>query len=218
MHRDNDSMEGLLDDEKGLLSREAAPRPWINFQNVILSITCLCAMTTLGILVLRQPTPDHRVVSTNKVQAGSRVATCGSSIAEATAKGCVWDLMNYAYVPTACYDKEESSRWIEKYGPWKWHRDANGAEPVQQVDLSKTETVYAEQSWHVEHCLYTIRSTHVAGVKNGYVTDQAVQVNHTNHCIDFITRHVSGGGQASTKAELQFMSCVTLDYVSDIQL
>ncbi|KAH7336730.1 hypothetical protein BKA65DRAFT_359626, partial [Rhexocercosporidium sp. MPI-PUGE-AT-0058] len=141
------------------------------------------------------------------------VGTCGLSIEEANAHGCVWDLMNYAYVPSSCYDYEESSRWTETYGPWNWYKDKEGTATVPQENLSSTHVIYADRDWHIAHCLYAVRSTHAASAKGAFVTTQAIQLNHTDHCFHMLMGLAKNppGGMARTKAELQFMSCATLD-------
>lgn len=176
-----------------------------------------CAAASLVILLVLQVNSTHNNSPLDPFRGDRVVGTCGFSVKEAHEHGCVWDLMNYAYVPPSCYDDEESSRWIQTYGPWNWYRDREGTATVPQENLSFTNVIYADRGWHIAHCLYGIRSTHVAGAKGGFVTTQAIQLNHTDHCIHILMNLAShpSGGITRTKAELQFMSCATLDYISN---
>ncbi len=140
------------------------------------------------------------------------VADCGDSPEEAKAKGCVWDLMSFGWTHPACYNKAESEKWLNEYGPWKWYKDLNATEPVADEDLPYTWLVYAEQGYHVQHCMYILKLLHLAAMSGHYVTDEAIPLAHTGHCTKMMSspayldfKHIN------TKVDLLFARCVTLD-------
>ncbi|KAG4433711.1 hypothetical protein IFR05_010792 [Cadophora sp. M221] len=147
-------------------------------------VACYVGVCLLIYLIISQ----NETISTDidvwpEVQGGSRViAGCGMSPEEAKEKGCVWDLMSYGWTHPACYNKAESEKWLAEYGPWKWYNDLNATEPIADEDLPNSWLVYAEQGYHVQHCLYILKLIHLAAMSGHLVTDEAIPLAHTGHC------------------------------------
>jgi hypothetical protein len=90
---------------------------------------------------------------------------CGTSNAEAKARGCIFDVMIYCWIPPACYESDlaadvqsESSRFAPFHmaGVFNWYADAEGQKAVSQDadTLSEMPEIWATHDWHQAHCLY----------------------------------------------------------------
>ncbi|KAH9206584.1 hypothetical protein DL95DRAFT_278144, partial [Leptodontidium sp. 2 PMI_412] len=113
-------------------------------------------------------------------QGGSVVVEhCGLSAQEAIDRGCLWDIMSFGWIHPSCYDKEESDRWAEKYGPFEWYVDdgqpvdekeqpLNGTltQPLSLDEIPFTQAVWTTQGYHIMHCLYLLKMVHVAALHN----------------------------------------------------
>jgi hypothetical protein len=176
--------------------------------------TC-CSISALLLLLIfaQRDNVSKDVTIWPEVQGGSHVvASCGDSPEEAKANGCVWDLMSFGWTHPACYNKAESEKWLAEYGPWKWYKDLNATQPVPDEELPYTWLVYAEQGYHVQHCLYILKLLHLAAMSGHLVTDEAIPLAHTGHCTKMMSspkyldfRHIN------TKVDLLFARCVTLN-------
>lgn len=151
-----------------------------------------------------------------QVQGGNVVVShCGTTPEEAQERGCFWDIMSFGWVHPDCYDKTESDKWIAQYGPWEWHMGTEGTSevgrPLSEEELPYTPVVMTTQGYHIQHCLYVLKMIHVAGMKNGTVTNEGIALSHTDHCIRLMadpafTEHT----EVNTRVHLLFVQCVSL--------
>lgn len=173
---------------------------------------CLTFASILVFLIISQrKTLSTEVAIWDEFQGGSHViADCGTTVEEAKAKGCVWDLMSFGWTHPLCYNKAESERWLAEFGPWKWYHDFNATQPVADEDLPYTQLVYAEQGYHIQHCLYVFKLLHLAGMGGHLVTDEAIPLAHTGHCTKLMSDPPTDFKHINTKVDLLFARCVTL--------
>jgi hypothetical protein len=158
-------------------------------------------------------------------QGGSVVIEhCGLSSQEAIDRGCIWDIMSYGWIHPSCYDKKESDRWLAKYGPFKWYIDDGQqqdekSQPLngtltQQLSLDEipyTQAVWTTQGYHVMHCLYLLKMVHVAALHSAPVSNEAVNLGHTDHCVGLIGKtDLIEYDAVTTQVRLLFVQCVTL--------
>ncbi|KAH7418523.1 hypothetical protein BKA64DRAFT_613703 [Cadophora sp. MPI-SDFR-AT-0126] len=209
--------DGLSDLEKRPFVEEPHPT------RLLTGFTCGCYSLLLfyivgTILIIASILTQHINLSKSEVQdwpevqGGSQmIVDCGSNPDEAKSKGCVWDLMNFAWTHPLCYNRAESEDWIETYGPWKWYLDSNATQPVADEDLPYTDAVYTEYGYHVEHCLYSLNLLILAATSGHLIADETSPLAHTHHCSrslvhpDYVPYE-----QISTKIYLLYMRCMTL--------
>ncbi|KAF2008380.1 hypothetical protein BU24DRAFT_415924 [Aaosphaeria arxii CBS 175.79] len=121
-------------------------------------------------------------------------ATCGSTPEEALEKGCVFDLMNYAWTPPECYSAQLLDDSLALYSkPWRWYssqsRTPDTEVPQDPHILSKMDTVFGEHAYHVAHCLYMWRTLqwtlfgNLTQLQHHYATFE-----HQGHCIELLSR------------------------------
>ncbi|EME42003.1 hypothetical protein DOTSEDRAFT_54484 [Dothistroma septosporum NZE10] len=185
---------------------------WFSFFLII------CSAITLGLLGLiltlaQYRRPTDLASKSHEYQGGSKVVIhCGDTVEEAHERGCVWDLMAFSYTHPSCLYPSESAMFIEKYGPWDWYYDQNGTQPVPAEVLTTTPHLYTTHGWHVVHCLYILKLLHLASMSGALVTDEAIALHHTQHCVDMISQpKYPDYAHIGTTVQLAFSRCVTLD-------
>lgn len=149
---------------------------------------------------------------------------CGISAQEAIDRGCLWDIMSFGWIHPSCYDKEESDRWAAKYGPFEWYVDdgqpvdekeqpLNGTltQPLSLDEIPFSQAVWTTQGYHVMHCLYLLKMVHVAALHDAPVSNEAVNLGHTDHCVGLIGNvDLIEYDVITTPVRLLFVQCVTL--------
>ncbi|TGO34137.1 hypothetical protein BHYA_0211g00220 [Botrytis hyacinthi] len=196
----------------------------IFFISSILAIVVLGAVTLTTLLV-----DSHSGVVPNTPpppsQGGSQVvAHCGISAQEAMERGCLWDIMSFGWIHPLCFDKEESDRWAAKYGPFDWYVDdgqavdekeqpVNGTltQPLSLDEIPFAQSVWTTQGYHIMHCLYLLKMVHVAALNSDPVSNEAVNLGHTDHCVGLIgNTDLIEYDTITTPVRLLFVQCVTL--------
>ncbi|TGO09336.1 hypothetical protein BTUL_0170g00280 [Botrytis tulipae] len=196
----------------------------IFFISSILAIVVLGAVTLTTLLV-----DSHSGVVPNTPpppsQGGSQVvAHCGISAQEAMERGCLWDIMSFGWIHPLCFDKEESDRWAAKYGPFDWYVDdgqavdekeqpVNGTltQPLSLDEIPFAQSVWTTQGYHIMHCLYLLKMVHVAALNSDPVSNEAVNLGHTDHCVGLIgNTDLIEYDAITTPVRLLFVQCVTL--------
>lgn len=142
----------------------------------------------------------HTSTNSNRVSLDGLSLDCGSSDAEAKANGCVFDVMIYAWVPPACYERDlaeeviDPSSHLAQYraaGIFEWHAGPNFTQPLPQDAevLQEYDVVWATMKWHQAHCLYFWRLLTRAVLRSGkdgwayaYVLSLGTDWPHTLHC------------------------------------
>lgn len=121
--------------------------------------------------------------------------------------------MSFSWTHPACYNKNESDAWIEKYGPWKWYLNKDDTEDNALADevLPYQKRVWTEQGYHVTHCLYIFKLLHLAGMSGHLVTDEGIGMAHTDHCVKMIADPVWTPFETiNTRVDLLYGRCVTI--------
>lgn len=135
---------------------------------------------------------------------------CGNNPSEAKANGCIFDVMNYAWTRPECYDEGASKEALSR-GPWKWYLDANATQPLEGQDLERLafETeVWTEHSYHVAHCLYSLKLVHRAGMSGQWMLKEVGSWNHTLHCDDLLMKTGTEGALVNTWVRTLYQPCV----------
>ena len=149
----------------------------------------------------------------SKMQSYSLALTdCGSTPSEAKSKGCVFDLMNYAWTPKDCYDGELSQESLRS-GPWNFYLDEAATTPVpggQDLNvLGGLSTVWNGLDFHVAHCVYTWKLLHKSAINGQPLLDALISFNHTVHCSDLIQSYADRR-EVVSRTDLKFRPCVLL--------
>ena len=132
---------------------------------------------------------------------------CGSSVAEAKARGCHFDMMSWLWVPAECFDAELVEEFIA-LRDWDWYTDHTGKERVP-LDIVKTgayDRLWAPQEYHMWHCTYMWKKMHRAILRGRPMDSDIANYNHTVHC----EKMLLDAGEltdVNTRVDAEFVSC-----------
>lgn len=181
-------------------------RRWHSLPLYLLCVALGIFLGTAFTVVLRAPHHDHHpnLIPPSRISSrltlGGLHLDCGSSDNEAKANGCIFDVMVYAWIPPACYERDLAEEVIDptshlaEYraaGVFEWHAGPNFTQPLPQDAnvLQEYDTVWATMKWHQAHCLYfwrlltraVLRSSQ-DGWEYAYVLSLGTDWPHTLHC------------------------------------
>lgn len=137
------------------------------------------------------------------------VATCGSSVEEAQALNCTWDLLASSWLPPACIDQELTDEFREQ-GPWRFfeHKNRTGElfEPELPYRVGPGMEYYSTLRWHKVHCGYQWRKMHRAMMKGMKIEGHLNSYAHTEHC-GVVALQQGEMEDLVTLATVEFMTC-----------
>jgi hypothetical protein len=134
---------------------------------------------------------------------------CGSSVEEARARNCIFDVMANGWTPPECY----SARLTEEFlslpdSRWYYDQDHTQEIPIDVLRLGNITAVFPAETHHDRHCLYTWRKLSEAAHSHGFVDYQSGTDTHTMHCTDYML------GKIHVKpivSNMKFVSCIHLN-------
>ncbi len=179
---------------------------------VLLSLTC----TGLFIALFNQP--PYRSWASDNSEVHVRRRPCGTTPAEARARGCHFDVMSFSWLPDACWDAALSAEFDDEK-PWKWWRyDEHGTlETISHefVMTGEFTDVYVDQEYHVHHCIAMWKKLHRALLRGGQgaIDEYIGSYNHTLHCEEMLLEGEEPGMSLSvvnSVIRLKFPDCGVL--------
>jgi hypothetical protein len=128
------------------------------------------------------------VPSTNTTQSSptdglDQIQHCGSNWEEATALGCVYDVMMQLWMPPACYDTVLTERFL-KEGNWTWWADPEASRIMSDEEMreGKHTVAFMLQSYHKHHCVFAMEKL-VRALRNDWpLIPELVSYDHIVHC------------------------------------
>ncbi|KAI1251379.1 hypothetical protein MGN70_005947 [Eutypa lata] len=175
---------------------------------IILSI--LLGAATVGIAGLHRDksAADHEHTTVGSVM----VQPCGSTPAEARARGCHFDVISFCWLPDACYDAELSSGFLHEH-KLEWFEDPAKEQPLSYEEIMTGEHtgLYVNWEYHVAHCTAMWRKMHraILGDLGKAAIDEYIGVYaHTAHCEEML---LGGRGVAfetiNTRIAVKYPNC-----------
>lgn len=192
--------ESLEEGNEKTVSALAKGRQW-NYYTLLLLHISTAAILLIGIRALclseknlRTSTycgVDHLEISSPYTKLAYEISKdkpvsfrdCGGSPDKARARGCRFELHNFAWVPPECYDEELSKEWYNKYD-WLMTYDQDGKQVISKEDAQKGDVAAAWVTWaqHVTHCGIVWRKYHRSIMFNRPMDNWTNSYFHTNHC------------------------------------
>lgn len=122
---------------------------------------------------------------------------CGENLAEAKARGCVFELMTISWVPPACHDPELDGEF-RSLG-LQYFRDRSLTQEISYEELSERTEGYSWSTnrYHLTHCSFMWRKMHRALNAGWRQTNHALDYEHTTHC-SMLTYNASLRGELDT--------------------
>lgn len=115
--------------------------------------------------------------------------TCGTTPAEARARGCRFELHNFAWVPPECYDDQLGDEWDAQ--PWQFAK-SNVTPPVEDM-IPQEVALQGELSdawvpWyqHMTHCALIWKKYHRAVALGRPMDSWTHSYAHSSHCADML--------------------------------
>ncbi|OIW34363.1 hypothetical protein CONLIGDRAFT_665132 [Coniochaeta ligniaria NRRL 30616] len=196
------------------------------FTTALLAVALILLSTFHVLLLLNQPhAHDPFLPSTVTEQ---ETTDCGTSVAEAKAKGCWWDELTKAWLPAECpeYGLPEYKMQGMMHNPhdnatsWPYYADQAGLSQVNFKVLAADEhrdpraTLWTTKRQHLNHCAWALKRV-IWSYQNGQGQYPMIsRMYHVNHCIDTLyrraTRGDGGGGDVdglTTTARVHFGNC-----------
>jgi hypothetical protein len=208
-------MDDKTDETVGFDTRTPAEQP---SRLLILSLPLLVALTLLSLLLGALATVGiaqlHYPAAAKRVQSGSeiKVKPCGSSAAEARARGCHFDIISFSWLPNECYDAE-LSRSFDDESELEWFLYANRTQPLTHEEIMTGEYtgLYVNWEYHLRHCMAMWKKLHRAvlgDLGNRAIDSYIGSYEHTKHC-----EHMLLGAQGiafdaiNTRIDVKFPDC-----------
>lgn len=119
---------------------------------------------------------------------------CGSSIAEAKSRGCIYDALASAWLPEYCRDDELTAEFNRsgplEGGKWPYWADKKGQIPITTDDIAMmAETMdhwYSIKEWHVVHCNFYWRKRFRMKETGKLMERRNDNIKHIRHCGDVV--------------------------------
>ncbi|KAF6806296.1 hypothetical protein CMUS01_14403 [Colletotrichum musicola] len=137
-----------------------------------------------------------------------RTGQCGTTPAEARARGCRFELHNFAWIPAACYDDELADE-RDAQGGWLFSTDENGTKLIPKEVAFRGELSAAWVPWsqHLAHCALIWRKFHRAVAFGRPMDSWTSSYSHTNHCAWNLVRKDLDGSAFNSLLHLKFPDC-----------
>lgn len=152
---------------------------------------------------------EHLGPAVSSVEDKTAVATCGSTIEEAMALNCTWDLLAAAWLPPACIDQELTEDFRSQ-GPWRYFADREGKEELTEEDLQwrvgEGNEYYTSLRYHKTHCSYQWRKMHRAMERGSKIENKLADYHHTMHC-GYVQMQQGDMEDLLTKITVELMTC-----------
>lgn len=187
-------------------SKTLFPRTGLNIASALVALTLISLSISQLYLLLRNSPPTRRHRSGESAASRQptkvRVLECGTTVAEAKAKGCTWDELSKAWLPRECprygldayktqgmlaNPHQNATSW-----PYYWDRHGKSALNLDHVAADEqrdmTERVWTTSRQHLTHCAATLKRT-IWSYENGHGHYDAIsQLSHAHHCLDTLLR------------------------------
>ncbi|KXH44071.1 hypothetical protein CSIM01_04375 [Colletotrichum simmondsii] len=142
------------------------------------------ALITLLLFALGAFSHEYSLLSIEPSPHAVPLYTYGSTVPEAKAKGCVFDVMAYGWVPSQCYNGDLVSTY-NAYNMSPWAFDKNLTKPASEQVLMAGERriLYTDLRFHQEHCFYTWHNLlHSVEHQRPLIHNLSASTEHRHHC------------------------------------
>ncbi|KAI3399245.1 hypothetical protein diail_7407 [Diaporthe ilicicola] len=147
----------------------------------------------------------------HNITSGAKYVSCGNSTEEARSRGCTYDTLLNAWVPSLCLDQE----WIDEYqddASWTAFADENLTEPLRPDAMGEKEHYYTSIRDHINHCAMLWRKQFWTLFEGRRVFDAVIANSyHTEHCASFLSELFGSNRTEPTLVRVGFSGCWVRD-------
>lgn len=168
-----------------------------NFRSTFLGL-----FLVIGILVLTGSAWTRLQHQLEQIQAELSTSTrqklppfsknCGTSPSEARSRGCRFEMHNFAWVPSECYDHELGDEWDSNLN-WGFSRSANDSTDTDEHFVAEARAGNVSAAWvpwrqHMAHCALILKK-YLRSVSHDRPMDNfTANWNHAKHCTDMMLK------------------------------
>lgn len=158
---------------------------------------------TIALLYVRVPT--------RKATAGNMKSVvhrpCGNNAEDAEARGCIFDLGNFSWLPKECVDLELSREFLGSQKEWEFFPDRNKTENISVQEVARGDMqFFIDGRVHMAHCTYTWLHFQKA-LANGNMIPGQHNLAHANHCGEVLTKHRKDWEEVEIRVKIAFPDC-----------
>ncbi|KAK0642647.1 hypothetical protein DIS24_g8841 [Lasiodiplodia hormozganensis] len=166
---------------------------------LLLTLAAIAALTRAGHLTIRWNT--------------SRLPfnQCGSTPAEARARGCRFEMHNFAWVPAACYDEELGAEW-DSHMDWTFSRTANDSSDTDAAFVAACRAGEVREAWvpwyqHMAHCSLIMKKYMRSVMFDRPMDNWTADWHHGQHCNNMMPRYDVDPWFFNSLLHLKFPTC-----------
>jgi len=150
----------------------SSPRP---YQRLIMYLS-------IGIIAIVMSFIIYRSVGAQAV-----IDQCGTTPAQARARGCVFEMTGFSWLPKECSDPIVETEFLNSKN-LQYYRDKNYTQEVSLEEVRRGDGpgFYVKQDYHLAHCGFLFKKLHRA-ISQGHKVDGLISpVHHTSHCVHML--------------------------------
>lgn len=140
---------------------------------------------------------------------GSEWTNCGSSVEEAHARNCLYDVMIGSWLLPECSDPELMENYLAERD-WEFYKDEDLIEtlPMDMLRLGEhLYPVYATIHQHAHHCAYVWEKQFRSILFSKKMDDLSGNTEHSHHCAQGLYTGMPGA-KGNLGLEVKYFSCV----------
>lgn len=149
---------------------------------------------------------SHKLVFKTR---GSEWTNCGSTVEEAHARNCFYDVMIGSWLLPECSDSELMETYLAERD-WEFYKDEdlNETLPMDMLRLGEhLYPVYATIHQHAHHCAYVWEKQFRSILFNKKMDDLSGNTQHSHHCAQGLYTGMPGA-KGNLGLEVKYFSCV----------
>ena len=145
---------------------------------------------------------------------GFNFLMCGTSIQEAKALGCEYDILANHWLPRPCFDQEAVT---EYQGDESWYAfaQANRTEPIGLEAMGERLQYYTSERDHIVHCAMLWRKQFRMFAEGRKIVDSiTADYEHVSHCSKYLIDMTDRGQDFRTvplRVDVGFAGCYVTD-------
>ncbi|EKG13613.1 hypothetical protein MPH_09222 [Macrophomina phaseolina MS6] len=136
---------------------------------------------------------------------------CGSTSEEARARGCRFEMHNFAWVPAECYDEELGDEW-DSHMDWAFSRTANNSADTDAAFVAECRAGNVQEAWvpwyqHMAHCSLIMKKYMRSVMFNRPMDNWTSHWHHGEHCTNMMQRYDVDPFFFNSLLHLKFPTC-----------
>jgi len=193
--RKNTVYKALRDQDELEAARSSSPSK--TYRRLFMSLSIFTIATIISFTIYRS------------FAARAVIDQCGTTADEARAKGCVFEMTGFSWLPKQCHDPEVEANFLTASKDFQYFRDMNYTQEVSLDEVKRGDGLgfFVRQDYHKAHCAFLFKKLHRA-VSRGQKLDGLISpLHHTGHCVHMLLGPPNDRQHAVQMAFAKFPYC-----------